>query len=495
MKWNKRKKGRLSIRFTILLSLFCLTAVTITILWLCQNLFLDDIYKSIKTKDIKTASEKILRSISEGNMQDAAQEAAEKYEMCVIILSENGTFAPVSIHSAAADECVVHRINSVGHMILYKQAAQTEDGIMYYVKDESANRYVQSQKHEKGEQSIVLVSAAPYQNDNAIIFLNMVISPVGATVNTLNTILLYITIALVLLSILLSFIISQIIAGPIVSITQSAKGLAKGNYDIEFKGSGYSEAVQLASTLNYAEAELSKVDKLQKELVANISHDLRTPLTMITGYSQIMRDLPGENTPENLQIIIDETERLTSLVNDVLDISKLHSGTQVFEMQRLCLTDLIEKAMQRYVKLVAGGYDIRFEHGDPVYIIADQNRVLQVIYNLVNNAVTHTGPDKKIVISETVVGGAVRLSVTDTGEGIPQDQLHDIWERYYKVDKVHKRSAVGSGLGLSIVREIMKEHGGRYGVTSTPGEGSCFWVEFNLDLQGGQSEQDGQSEQ
>lgn len=89
----------------------------------------------------------------------------------------------------------------------------------------------------------------------------------------------------------------------------------------------------------------------------------------------------------------------------------------------------------------------------------------------------------------------MRLSVTDTGEGIPQDQLHDIWERYYKVDKVHKRSAVGSGLGLSIVREIMKEHGGRYGVTSTPGEGSCFWVEFNLDLQGGQSEQDGQSEQ
>ena len=119
-------------------------------------------------------------------------------------------------------------------MILYKQAAQTEDGIMYYVKDESANRYVQSQKHEKGEQSIVLVSAAPYQNDNAIIFLNMVISPVGATVNTLNTILLYITIALVLLSILLSFIISQIIAGPIVSITQDV-------YKRQFKSNDWAE--------------------------------------------------------------------------------------------------------------------------------------------------------------------------------------------------------------------------------------------------------------
>ncbi|MCI8589621.1 MAG: HAMP domain-containing histidine kinase [Clostridiales bacterium] len=474
---NKQKK-RPSIRRTLVISLFLLCAITILILWLCQNLFLNDIYKSIKTSELKEAKEKITRRIAAGELETAAQDLANEYELCVVILSENNQFTSVSLHTTG--ECVLHQIDTMGYMILYNQAIKSQNGILYYVKDENANRYVQTQKNEKGEQSIVLVSTAPYQEGQAILFLNMVISPVGATVKTLNTILLYVTIVLILLSVLLSFIISHMIAKPIVSINNSAAQLAKGNYNIEFKGSGYAEADQLAYTLNYAEAELSKVDQLQKELIANISHDLRTPLTMISGYSQIMKDLPGENTPENLQIIIDETERLTSLVNDVLDISKLHSGAQRFEMKQLCLTTITEKAMQRYAKLIAGGYQISFSHGENLLIMGDETRVLQVIYNLVNNAVTYTGDDKKVTLIEERRGEFARLSVIDTGDGIPQDKLNDIWERYYKVDQMHKRYAIGSGLGLSIVREIMEEHGGRYGVISTPGTGSEFWVEFRI---------------
>ncbi|MCI8332731.1 MAG: HAMP domain-containing histidine kinase [Clostridiales bacterium] len=476
---NKTKR-RPSIRFTLLVSLCLLCAVTISILWLCQNLFLNDIYKSIKTAELKEAKEKITRRIAAGELESAAQALANEYELCVFILSENNQFTSVSVHTTG--ECVLHQIDTMGYMILYNQAIKTQDGILYYVKDENANSYVQSQKHEKGEQSIVLVSTVPYQDGQAILFLNMVISPVSATVKTMNTILLYVTILLVLLSVILSFVISQIIAKPIVSITKSAEQLAKGHYDIEFSGSGYAEADRLANTLNYAETELSKVDQLQKELIANISHDLRTPLTMISGYSQIMKDLPGENTPENLQIIIDETERLTSLVNDVLDISKLHSGTQRFEMKRICLTEITEKAMQRYAKLTAGGYQISFSHGETLWIMGDETRVLQVIYNLVNNAVTYTGEDRKVTLSAERRGTFARLTVADTGEGIANDKLNDIWERYYKVDQTHKRYAIGSGLGLSIVREIMEEHGGRYGVNSAPGQGSEFWVEFQIAL-------------
>ena len=276
---------------------------------------------------------------------------------------------------------------------------------------------------------------------------------------------------------MLSLILSGVIARPIGRITNSARTLASGDYTTVFEGGGYKEADTLADVLNYAESELSKVDRMQKELISNISHDLRTPLTMISGYSEMMRDIPGENSPENLQIVIDETQRLTTLVNDVLDISRLRSGTLKYDMKPINFSALLTKAMHRYEKL-AGKYSIKLTCEPDIIINADENRVLQVVYNLVNNAVTYTGDDRTVKVDLRRDGAYARLSVTDTGDGIPADKLRDIWERYYKVDEVHKRAAIGTGLGLSIVKEVMKGHGGHYGVSSTIGKGSCFWVEF-----------------
>lgn len=123
------------------------------------------------------------------------------------------------------------------------------------------------------------------------------------------------------LALIFAAIMSKKVSKPIIKINESAKELAKGNVAVHFDGEGYREITELNDTLNYAAEELSKVENLRRELIANVSHDLRTPLTMITGYAEVMRDIPGENTPENVQIIIDEANRLTSLVNDMLDIS------------------------------------------------------------------------------------------------------------------------------------------------------------------------------
>lgn len=476
----KGKYRRFGIRWKLLACFGAFASVTIILLWLCQNVFLSDIYKQIKIREIKTAYSRIESSIDDGTFAGNAEKIANEYNVCIIVLAQFGSFETVSVD--AASYCIIHHTNITGLMKIYNQAMEKDDSIVYYSRLKDSPNVYQSDVNDKdSEQSIVLSGVRAVDGDNAIIFLNSVISPVSATVNTLNTILVYITFALVILSVLLAFVLSQVISKPIISLTRSAQRLAQGDYDAVFTGGGYSEADTLAATLNYAEDELSKVDQLQKELVANISHDLRTPLTMISGYSEMMRDIPSENTPENLQVIIDETERLTSLVNDVLDISKLQSGAQSFEKKRLCITDTVGRAMTRYVKLTSGGYDITYDHGEKKhYIIGDETRVLQVIYNLVNNAVTYTGEDKKVTVSETERGGYIRISVTDTGEGIAEEKLPLIWERYYKVDALHKRSAVGTGLGLSIVRGIMAEHGGRYGVMSTLGAGSTFWVEFPI---------------
>lgn len=462
---------RVSIRAQMLACLFAFTAVTVIAIWACQNLFLEDIYKAYKTREIKDASAKISESLTEGDLESAVIAAAERYDVCVMVLAERGSFEPVSVDAAAG--CVIHRMPSIELNRLYAQALSSEGGIIYFSAEGAPVG-----KGAEGEQSIVLASEADMGTDRAIILLNSTITPVSATVNTLNRILMIITVALIVLSVLLALVISQLIARPITRITRGAARLARGEYHIHFDGGGSKEIDSLASTLNYAKDELSRVDRLQKELIANISHDLRTPLTMISGYSQVMQDIPGEMTAENLQIIIDEAGRLTSLVNDVLDISKLNAGVQTFKRERLCLTELAEGAMERYSRLAAGGYDIRCEFDEPLYIMGDETRVLQVIYNLVNNAVTYTGEDKRVTLRIFRRGEYVRLAVTDTGEGIPKEKLQDIWERYYKVDAHHKRSAVGTGLGLSIVRGIMREHGGGYGVESSPGAGSTFWVDF-----------------
>lgn len=140
------------------------------------------------------------------------------------------------------------------------------------------------------------------------------------------------------------------------------------------------------------------------------------------------------------------------------------------------LTESVRIILERYNKLA--DYSFPFYAGEEAFVTADELKISQVVYNLVNNAITYAGEDKTVTLRQTVENGRVRISVSDTGEGIPPDKLKDIWERYYKVDKEHKRAQVGTGLGLSIVKNILDLHGGAYGVESQLGAGSTFWFEL-----------------
>ena len=282
-------------------------------------------------------------------------------------------------------------------------------------------------------------------------------------------------------SLVLAVVLSQKISKPIIKTNNAAKELAQGNYEVSFEGGDYREIRELNSTLSYAASELSKVEALRKELIANISHDLRTPLTMIGGYSEMMRDIPGENTPENAQIILDETTRLTNLVNDMLNLSRLQSGTQTLTLTEFSLTQEIREILARYNSLTKrDGYHIVFDYKEDVTVEADQVRMSQVIYNLVNNAVNYAGQDKEILVRQRLKPGFVRVEVIDHGEGIEPEKLELIWDRYYKVDKTHRRAVVGTGLGLSIVKSVLEMHSAKYGVESAVGEGSTFWFELPL---------------
>jgi signal transduction histidine kinase len=327
------------------------------------------------------------------------------------------------------------------------------------------SRIVQS---ENGEQYFLLLSSGPL--------------PLDSMVRTGKMQFSLICLALILAVSVMVFLLYRKISDPLIRMTESAKQLALGRYDATFSGEDYRETQELAETLNYASNELSKLSHLQSELIANVSHDLRTPLTMIKGYGEVMRDLPGENTPENMQVVIDEASRLSELVDDLLDLSKIQSGMREPEKSLFDLTEATKEVMGRYDAFTRHkGYSISFQFAENVYVYGDRGMLLQVLYNLINNAINYTGDDLRVTVKQTVLEDqTVRISITDTGEGILPEHMPMIWDRYYKVDKVHRRAMVGTGLGLSIVRGILELHDASFGVDSTPGNGSTFWFELPI---------------
>ncbi|MBR5315099.1 MAG: HAMP domain-containing histidine kinase [Clostridia bacterium] len=474
---------KISIKWKIFGFLALFTAIILILLWLMQTVFLSDIYKTVKLADLKKSADEIVSLLDSNDLQEKADSLSRKNELCILAQTPNGV---VIVSSEAMHNCVVHNISHRDRAKLYLDAKQSNSDLLErFVLDQKTGTFRSVQGKEIiSEENIILTRCVQNaQGDEVIIFINSVLTPVNSTVKTLNTILIVISILLLLIALVMSFILSSTISRPLKKLTASANELAKGNYDADFSDNSSKEVSSLANMLDFASAELKKNEGLKRELIANISHDLRTPRTLITGYSEVMRDIPNEMTAENLQIIIDESKRLSSLVNDVLDISKLQSNTVEMKFETFDISEVIKETFERYQKLVnQDGYDIQIHQDSPAFVTADRQRILQVLYNLVNNAVTHTGDDKKVIIrqSETVHANKsyVRIEVIDSGDGIAPERLPLIWDRYYKVDKYHKRAQVGSGLGLSIVKSIIELHYGYYGVTSTVGLGSNFWFEI-----------------
>ncbi len=320
-------------------------------------------------------------------------------------------------------------------------------------------------------------------DEDLYIFLNAPIQPLDASLTLIKNQYIYIVIAMLIIAILISSLISKILTDPIVKISDSANKLAKGNFDVTFQtNSNIKEIKNLSETLERAKNELSKTDSLRKDLMANVGHDLKTPLTMIKAYAEMTRDINQnkEKRQENMNIIIEETDRLTLLVNDILNLSKLQSETYELKLEKFDINELIKAIIKRYKVLIKDEkYNFIYEGTGQVFVEADKTRIEQVIYNLINNAVNYTGNDKKVYINLKEEKKFVRVEVIDTGNGINDEDIKNIWNKYYHNELKHKRNTYGTGLGLSIVKTILESHGYKYGVNSSKGNGTMFYFEIN----------------
>ncbi len=470
---NNKKIRRVSgISWRLFGTLVLFVVLILIVIWVFQIVLLNIFYEKSKIDGFEMTEEDIYGSINnESEMIEEVYRYSVDTDTCIRLFKVVDGVADEIADSDVNMGCMLHHLTGDGLSRMYTQAIK--NGGTYSKRIQNPNDensalnalYISVRRNSAGQEYILMM-------DSELI-------PLDATVQTLQMQFGWIMCLLIMGALIIALAISRVICAPLERMSRSARRLAKGDYNAEFVGGGYREADELGEALNYAAQELAKTDNLQKELVANISHDLRTPLTMIKGYSEVMRDIPGENNPENVQVIIDETERLTELVNDMLDLSKIRAGTRKPEMETFDLTETIRSVLLRYEKLTEkDNYVIAFDCDENVLITADRTMILQVVYNLVNNALNYTGDDKKVSIVQSVWDNRVRISVIDSGVGISEEDIPYIWDRYYKVDKVHKRAKVGTGLGLSIVKGILESHEALYGVESRLGEGSNFWFEF-----------------
>lgn len=526
--------GGMKLKWKLFAFLVIFVVFALLVVWFFQVGMLDRFYRKARHKDILKAVDAIVASVpsDEDSISETALKCASDYDVCVRLfkITDNKASEIASVEGSGG--CFIHfmeyselsaivakAIENGGEFIetldfspfpresyeksdkSYKKELPdaTADNKKYGTADQDASadadsvnkdRYDSLKNDGSGDvlhtdekiSSEIYVKVFTASNGGGYaVLINASLVPVNSIVNTLNTQFIWIVILMTVGALILALLLSGIIAKPVSDMNTSAKKLSKGEYDVVFPEKGCRETRELAATLNQTADELSKNDRLQKELIANISHDLRTPLTMICGYSEVMRDIPGENTPENMQVVIDEATRMSELVKDLLDISKIRSGARAPSLEYFDITETVNAVLQRYEKLIKrDGYQISFIYDKNITVLADRTMILQVIYNLINNAVNYCGEDKRVKVTQTVADNRVRITVSDNGAGISEEDIRYVWDRYYKVDKVHKIATVGTGLGLSIVKEILEKHNATYGVYSTLGVGSAFWFELEI---------------
>ncbi len=432
-------------------------------LWFFQIVFLDSYYKLYKTKELNNAAGELKKDYKKNNL-NSLENIAMKNGICIEIYNEN-----------------TNNYNGT----YFNQGCMEFGNRNFDVKKD----FIRSGENQKKYnlinnkfQNETLIYALKLDH-NTYAFINASLVPLDSTITILQSQLIYITIVVLILSFVIGYFISKKISKPISKISQDAKKMADGNYNVTFSSNeDIYEINELVDTLNYTRKELSKTEELKRDLMANVSHDLKTPLTMIKAYAEMVRDLTYKNKKkreENLNTIINEADRLNLLVNDILDLSVLQNSGSNLNYQTFNLIELTNQIIKRFAILTEKeNYKFIFKHPKEAIVLADKNKIYQVVYNLINNAINYTGKDKEITITISEKTKTYLVEIADSGAGIKKEDLKYIWDKYYHNEKKHKRNEYGTGLGLSIVKNILQNHKYKYGVSSSS-KGSKFFFEID----------------
>lgn len=316
--------------------------------------------------------------------------------------------------------------------------------------------------------------------DGCTIIVSTNIEKIQQSVNVLKRLMIPILFILLIVSVVAAWFFSRWFTKPLSQLSAATKEMANGNYDITVKEVGDDEIAQLAHDFNTMAVEVNRSAELQRDLIANVSHDLRTPLTIIKGYAETVRDLTGDDPQkreEQLSVIINETDRLSGLVNSVMELSRMSSGHEKPVPVCFDLADLCDEVSFRYNEICRqSGYNFHFERENDCETYADPALMERALHNYLGNAIKHVGEDGYIGLKVSKTDrNTIRVEVNDHGPGVPAQDLPYLFDKYYRSRADEGKQ--GTGLGLSIAKAIFEANKCQFGIESEVGKGACFWFE------------------
>ena len=445
--------------------------IVVLFIYLFQVNFLDDFYKFNKIKEMEEVEKSLKIALETGDARKIIENTQLSSEVCVRIETGSAILQGYGQNGA----CALATLDDEDLNYIYQKTKSENNEYLFQnfslnIPDIASDEYY------------ILSSIADVNNYNVLVMVGSLITPVNATTSTLRSLLTFVALFVIIAAIVLAFILSRFMVRPLSKIRKEAINLPNGTYDGSNLGSKIREYQELNETMIASSDKINEATKARKELLANVSHDLRTPLTMIVGYGEMMRDFDDEKNNANIEVIISEAKRLSSLVDDLLDLSKNEEGKIKLAMQAVSINQLLDEVATQYRKYMENAkieFKLKLLDKDVSFQL-DEKRIKQVLYNFLNNAINYNhDPQPYVELGAVFKDDKYEIYVYDNGEGIKEEDLDKIWDRYYRIGEEHQRQMIGSGIGLSLSRSILKAHHLSYGVSSKYKEYSRFY--FVLD--------------
>lgn len=467
---------------------FALFALGIFVaIFLMQVIFLKPMYKNIRKNEVKTLAETIEKEFlndnllinNPSNLQSEIDRIAYNSQVQVYIYKNDSAYYMSEGNSGRMPQSLNNEIKKI---------------LNIFKEEDSKNEYTTNIDLKKFSSTVnIYIRQANIVQDADILndFKVIIVSPVDqidSTIEVLTIQNLYLSVFAVLTAILISTVLSKNISSPIEKITDKAKLLEEGKYDLDIPKTRYVETENLRNVLSTSSNKLKERDVFQKNIIANVSHDLKTPLAIIKAYTEKIQDITGDDKAkrnEDLQIISKETESLSLLISDMLDLSKLDAGDYVLNIEEFNVVEVLETTINR-LDIIKEKKNINIvinkdKEIEKIRMSGDKVKIGQVIYNLITNAIKYSDSNSKVNVNLVKTKNQLRVEVQDFGKGILKEELSHIFDKHYKSnDKSRKEDSLSSGLGLSIVKSILEKHNLKYGVESEKDEGTTFW--FNVEI-------------
>lgn len=467
-------------RLTAMILAVCLSIILI--IWLTITLFFKPMYYSATQTELAGMLTKTVKTIrnNDGLLTPEVVSEIQSYMksgVCIEISDEFGT--GLVLMEGIGDACQLHGAKDDYSPSLYldQRRLNTQRAQKLRSDVRTHGNFSGNLTDEYNNRQIVRGS---FVDNRFTVIVSTSLARTDSIVNIVLSQLQTVSFIAIIIALVVSALVSRWFIQPLTTLSKATKEIAKGNYKVKIKiPEGPTDEIgQLAGDFNAMTKEIEISQEMQKELVASISHDLRTPLTIIRGYAESIRDITGDRPEirrQQLNTIIDETDRLSKMVNSVLEYAKLSQESQHLNIVQYNMADMCADVAELYShKAESEGKTVTYTGPETVYVMADASLIERVMHNFVANALIHTPENTAVEITADVLeNGKVRIAVKDSGEGISEEDQKHLFDKYYRSRKSSGKQ--GTGLGLAIVKTILENHGFEYGVISRPGQGSQFW--------------------